>query len=509
MKKKIIISSLLLMSGLNASYFYKIDLNSNNNSIIVNNELPSSPIEESAIDENPNSEENINQWAVFLQNHSNYYLADSGGGMGGGEFTTFNNSYQNREEPPIEEEPIFCEREPCYPPAPQKMSVEEIAEILKTPDAVISVDGYSGSPVVFPTELGLNNTIKSLRFEPVVNTISGMDNVQVIQESFRVDFAPITSYESLSNLRTIGGYLEIFGTLDGSLSGTDFSFLRNLESVQGILVRGIAPLNLSQVNRNLTTNYLTIDARYSINEEDSYWLRDKVEDGSIGSLHLMNLENTNLKMFEGLTHLERMSIYGFDNLTNLDGLQSAITADEIEIWYSDALINLQGLENLTTADYIAIRYNDNLSSTVGLEGLTTARILNLASNNLNDLSGLQNLISVDGISLSHNDLPNLDGLENLRTINEEIYIRRNFNLKNLNGLRNLETLGTLDLEQTPVEDISGLAGLTNVTGLVILQERQGGFLVKLPSNSYLCRNSGKLRMYTLDGNSWNLNEVCE
>tara|TARA_Y100000588_G_scaffold285177_1_gene302858 strand:- start:11387 stop:12556 length:1170 start_codon:yes stop_codon:yes gene_type:complete len=389
------------------------------------------------------------------------------------------------------------------------MSVEEIAEILKTPDAVISVNGYSNSPVVFPTELGLNNTIKSLHFEPIVKTISGMDNVQVIQESFRVDFAPIASYESLSNLRTIGGYLEIFGTLDGSLSGTDFSFLRNLESVQGILVRGIAPLNLSQVNKNLTTNYLTIDANYSINEEDSYWLRDKIENGSIGSLHLMNLENTNLKMFEGLTHLDRMSIHGFDNLTNLEGLQSAITADEIKIWYSDALINLQGLENLTTADHITIRYNDNLSSTVGLEGLTTARIINLASNNLNDLSGLQNLISVDGISLSHNDLPNLDGLENLRTINEEIYIKRNFNLKNLNGLRNLETLGTLDLEKTPVEDISGLAGLTNVTGLVIFQEREGGFLVKLPSNSYLCRNSGKLRMYTLDGNSWNLNEVCE
>ena len=79
----------------------KIDLNTNNNSIIVNNELPSNntPIGESAIDENPNSEENINQWAVFLQNHSNYYFGDSGNGMGGGEFTAFNNSYQNTEEP--------------------------------------------------------------------------------------------------------------------------------------------------------------------------------------------------------------------------------------------------------------------------------------------------------------------------------------------------------------------------------------------------------------------------
>lgn len=504
MKKKIIISSLLLMSNLNASYFYKIDLNSkNNNSIIVNNELPSSPIEESAIDENPNSEENINQWAVFLRENSPYYMNDGSGFAS----VSADNSYQQELEMPP---PEFCEFEPCEM-EDNRMSVEEIAEILKTTEAVISVYGNYSQPgyLVFPTENGLNNTIKSIRFKEKVKTISGMSNVQVIQENFGVDFAPISSYENLSNLKTVGGSIQIYGPYSESIAGADMSFLRNLESVEDILISAVTPLNLAQINRNLVTDFISISSTYNMPDEDAYWLRDKVADGTLGRFFLYDLENTSLKMFEGLTNLQNVKLRRFKNLTNLNGLESANYIQYLELWHNHAMINLEGLNNLNSAYSISIRYNNNLSSTQGLESLTTAGNVNLSSNALNDLSGLQNLVSVNSLTLSYNDLSNLDGLENLNNINGDLIIKNNTNLTNLNGLQNLETVGgDINLYKTPVEDISGLAGLTNVTGLVILQEREGGFLVKLPSNSYLCKNSGKLRMYTLDGNSWSLNEVC-
>lgn len=504
MKTKIIISSLLLMSGLNASYFYKIDLNSNNNSIIVNNELPSNntPIGESAIDENPNSEENINQWAVFLRENSMYYMSDGSGFAS----VSSDNSYQQELEMPP---PDFCDFEPCMVEDP-RMSVEEIAEILKTTEAVISVYGNYSQPgyLVFPTENGLNNTIKSIRFTEKVKTISGMSNVQVIQGLFRVDFSPISSYENLSNLKTVGGSIQIYGPYSESIAGADMSFLRNLESAEDILISGVTPLNLAQINRNLVTDFISISSTYEMPDEDAYWLRDKVLDGTLRNFFLSSLSNTSLKMYEGLSSIEKVKIRKFKNLTNLNGLESANYIHYLDLWYNDAMINLEGLNNLNSAYSISIRYNDSLSSTQGLESLTTAGNVNLSSNALNDLSGLQNLVSVNSLTLSYNNLSNLDGLENLNNINGDLIIKSNPNLQNLNGLQNLETVGDINLNKTPVEDISGLAGLTNVTGLVILQEREGGFLVKLPSNSYLCKNSGKLRMYTLDGNSWNLNEVC-
>lgn len=493
----------LFTSNINAKILYKIPLKNENN-IVINNNLPNNDnsIGESAIDENPNSEEGINEWAVFLQNNSNYY----GGNFG--PMIEPANTFSAQEEDFCENE-MECECIDCGFPSPERMSLEEIEQIIKTPNADISVDGYSyENTVVFPTQLGLNNTIKSLRFEPVVKNISGMDNVQVIQENFRVDFAEISSYESLSNLKYVGEGIEIYGSLYNELI-SDMSFLRNLEYSNHIWLVGMNPINIHKINKNLQTNAFVVRSDYFMEEEDAYWIRDRIREGKIGAIALESLSNNDLKQFEGLTHIDKVHIKRLPNLTNFESMKSLTTIGNVEINYNSSLMDLDGFNNLTRADYLEIRYNENLTSTKGLESLTTAGVLNLSSNSLTDLTGLKNLVSVDYLGLSHNDLPNLDGLENLVTVNNELYIERNFNLKNLNGLKNLERLGTLDLYNTPVEDISGLAGLTNVTGLVIFQEREGGFLVKLSNDSYLCKNISKVRMYTLDGGSWNKNEICE
>lgn len=493
----------LFTSNINAEILYKIPLKNENN-IVINNNLPNNDnsIGESAIDENPNSEEGINEWAVFLQNNSNYYRG------GFGPIIEPANAFNAQEENFCENE-MECECIECDFPSPEPMSLEEIEQIIKTPNADISVDGYSyENTVVFPTQLGLNNTIKSLRFEPVVKNISGMDNVQVIQEYFRVDFAEISSYESLSNLKYVGEGIEIYGSLYNELI-SDMSFLRNLEYSNHIWLVGMNPINIHKINKNLQTNAFVVRSDYFMEEEDAYWIRDRIREGKIGAIALESLSNNDLKQFEGLTHIDKVHIKRLPNLTNFESMESVTTMGEVEINNNDSLINLEGLNNLTRADYLDIRYNESLTSTKGLESLTTAGVLNLSSNNLTDLSGLKNLVSVDYLGLSHNNLPNLDGLENLITVNNDIYIQRNFNLKNLNGLINLEKIGNLNLYKTPVEDISGLSNIKNVTGKISLQEREGGFVKKLPSDSYLCKNLNKIGIYTLDGENWNKHEICE
>ena len=158
MKIKIIIIALLIVSHINAKILYKIHLKNENGNIVISNNLQSPPSSESAIDENPNPEESINQWAVFLKNYSNQYNSP---------FMFESGISQKSSEEGFEED---CYEEcPTYP-----LTIEEIIEELKTPEVFVDVgdiypewywDVEGEYPIeneilIFPIENGLNNTIK-------------------------------------------------------------------------------------------------------------------------------------------------------------------------------------------------------------------------------------------------------------------------------------------------------------------------------------------------------------
>lgn len=498
----------LFTSNINAEILYKIPLKSENN-IVINNNLPNNDnsIGESAIDENPNSEEGINEWAVFLQNNSNYYRE--------GFFSPMMepaNKFANQQE----YEGEFCENEiECNFPLPRQATLEEIIEALKTSDAYIEVgELYSvfedeNEILVFPTENGLNNTIRELRLGSNVKEITGMSNVQVIKNEFEVINSKTVSYENLSNLKKIGGGLYIVDNL-GNNGAIDMSFLRNLQEVEYISLFNKQPFNISKINKNLVMEYIQLNSiGYTLNEEDSYWIRDKIKNKTINKLFFGRLSNNDLKVLEDIEYIEAFGIDLYPNLDSLQGLNSILTIKYGMISGIDNLTNLEGLNNLTTVtEKLQIRYNENLVSTKGLESLTTAKILDFTFNNINDLTGLKNLVSVDRFLLGYNNLSNLDGLENLKEAGE-ILIGRNTVLNNINGLKNLEKIESLNFAGIKVFDISGLSGLKEVTGFITFNEIEGGFRVKLPRDSYLCKNTNKMRMYTFDGESWNINEVCE
>ena len=513
MKKiKIIISSLLLMNGLNASYFYKIDLNTNNNSIIVNNELPSNntPIGESAIDENPNSEENINEWALFLQKNSNSYDLN-------------NMQTQSRDSggrrPPIEN---------------PKMPLEDIATIIRGSDARINLGASFDTPdiynpLVFPTVQGLNNTIKEIVFYHNTFNVTGMGNVKVIKEDFIINFSGATSYENLSNLIKIGGDFALLGFNNNSV---DLSFLRNLQSVNNIGFRAVNPLNISSINKNLIMNDLFIDTNYVIPEEDAYWIRDKLLNGTIKNVVLEKVGNSELLLFKGLEKIENIKISYMNNLLNLEGLNNLIISKNIEIINNSNLTSIENLSNLTTVETLDLS-NNNIESLVGLNGLVNVKYLKLSNNKFTNLNGLEGLINIiEDIDLNINpNLENLIGLNNLERVRDfkiinnpnltsltgldslqsirDLDISYNKNLETLDGLQNLKNVREINMYKSSIKDISALNGVNNVESKIILQEIEGGFLNKLSSNSYLCNNLNKIRMYTLDNQSWDASEICE
>lgn len=507
MKIKIIIIALLIVSHINAKILYKIHLKNENGNIVISNNLQSPPSSESAIDENPNPEESINQWAVFLKNYSNQYNSP---------FMFESGISQKSSEEGFEED---CYEEcPTYP-----LTIEEIIEELKTPEVFVDVgdiypewywDVEGEYPIeneilIFPIENGLNNTIKGLRLGHNVKEITGMSNVQIIKNKFEAINNKTISYENLSNLKKIGGSLRISDNFN-NYGSVDMSFLRNLQEVEHISISNKYPINISKINKNVVMDEIFISSEgYILNEEDSYWIRDKVKNKTINKVIFYKLSNNDLKVLEGVDYLNFANLYGYPNLENLQDLNSVLTINYLSISGMNSLTNFEGLNNLTTVNkLLEVRYNENLVSTKGLESLTVAKELDFTFNNINDLTGLKNLVSVDIFLLGYNNLSNLDGLESLREAGE-ILIGHNNILDNINGLKNLEKIDNLNFLGVKVLDISGLSGLREVTGFITFNEIEGGFRVKLPRDSYLCKNTNKMRMYTFDNKGWNKSEVCE
>ena len=415
-----------------------------------------------------------------------------------------------------------------------KMPLEDIATIIRGSDARINLGASFDTPdiynpLVFPTVQGLNNTIKEIVFYHNTFNVTGMGNVKVIKEDFIINFSGATSYENLSNLIKIGGDFALLGFNNNSV---DLSFLRNLQSVNNIGFRAVNPLNISSINKNLIMNDLFIDTNYVIPEEDAYWIRDKLLNGTIKNVVLEKVGNSELLLFKGLEKIENIKISYMNNLLNLEGLNNLIISKNIEIINNSNLTSIENLSNLTTVETLDLS-NNNIESLVGLNGLVNVKYLKLSNNKFTNLNGLEGLINIiEDIDLNINpNLENLIGLNNLERVRDfkiinnpnltsltgldslqsirDLDISYNKNLETLDGLQNLKNVREINMYKSSIKDISALNGVNNVESKIILQEIEGGFLNKLSSNSYLCNNLNKIRMYTLDNQSWDASEICE
>src|SRR5690606_37323692 len=197
-------------------------------------------------------------------------------------------------------------------------------------------------------------------------------NCTEISGSLQISGSDITDLSPLSNLTSVGGYLQI----------NDNSNLTNLDGLS----------NLTSVGGNL---YISANSSLT----NLYGLNNLT---SVG-VNLYIVSNSNLTSLDGLSNLTsvggHLTINNNSSLTNLDGLNNLTSVGgHLTINSNSSLTNLDGLSNLTSVGgYLYIQSNSSLTDISGLQNIDPASIL--------EAYGV-GLYIVDNTSLSVCNLPN-------------------------------------------------------------------------------------------------------
>ena len=276
------------------------------------------------------------------------------------------------------------------------ISTNELLQSLRGPDRLLET--FTGD-VVF-------------RFVPALTDLGALGQRTALQGNLEIggSSAPI-NMELFSNLRSIGGDLDIIGT--GSM--VDLTGLEKLENVDG--------------NVYLRQNKALLSLR-GLSSLDSIG----------GTLDISS--NRELLDLNGLDHLsgvgDTLALRNNVILTTLGPLgRLERTGDGIILIGNDDLVDLHGLESLT-AIHGGLFINENESLT-SLDGLGNLRSIDddLIIGNLVIFAPSGAVVVIGG----NKDLTTLAGLEELRTIGGHLDIIGNEVLTSIAGLANLQGLG--------------------------------------------------------------------
>lgn len=120
----------------------------------------------------------------------------------------------------------------------------------------------------------------------------------------------------------------------------------------------------------------------------------------------LNLINNNITEITGLSNVERASIYLSDNpLTSLRGLQNLKSVSMLDLQNVN-IKNFEGLENLEVSTYQIKLNNSKIESFQGFNVTSIYLLTVVNENNLTDISGLKSIEIIDGyLSLELNQEP--------------------------------------------------------------------------------------------------------
>jgi len=207
----------------------------------------------------------------------------------------------------------------------------------------------------------------------------------------------LTNLDGLSNLRRVGGTLNLYNNNLTNLDG-----LSNLESV-----------------------------RYD-----------------------MNLQKNKLTNINGLAKLKSVgrSLYLNNNsLSNIDGLSSLESVGTQFHLESNQLTHVNGLSSLRSVGNLFYLQDNLLDNVDGLSALqTVGSHFYLYNNQLVNIDGLTSLSSVGGnFHISGNQVTNLDSLTNLTSVGGYVALYNNANLVDVSGIENVTGSPTKLLYITP------------------------------------------------------------
>jgi uncharacterized repeat protein (TIGR01451 family) len=315
----------------------------------------------------------------------------------------------------------------------------------------------------------------------------------------------ITNLDSLRQLKTIGGKLQIEAPAVADISG-----LRGLTRVDGFLriagtaltnLHGLENLKSTGSNFTVENNTLLTTTTHFDSLENSGFsisgsplLQDFGTFPSLKTGKTIGLKNpvplTTLEgVFPILETVENLFLYDMTSLSDLNGLDSLKTVKLFDI-KNTAIGDLAGLENLQRVTFFFLKQNPNLLDLGGAAALDTVQVLDIIGNpGLQSLHGLENLKFISLMTVSENhgmttladsarfpnivwnslsvsknrSLKNLRGLENITLTGKGIAITENDSLRTLEGLVNLRKPYNVNLSDNPM--LLDLAGLRNLESL--------------------------------------------
>jgi len=306
----------------------------------------------------------------------------------------------------------------------------------------------------------------------------------------------LSNINGLSNITSIGGYLNIQGNNELS----NINGLSNLTTVTGYLtiwseaIVNFCPLYNLLFNNGLGGSLLASNIFGLVTKEEiiaggdcsQYFILstqaevDNFNYTSLpGLLIIDDAVNGNITNLDGLSELTSIGgnliISNNPGLTNISGLSNLTSVGEKFYFIKNyALINLDGLSNLDSIGGTFYLFDNRaLTNINGLSDLTSIGNDCVIRENsaLTNINGLSNLTSIGGdfrVKLN-NALLNIDGLTGLTQMIGTLEISQNFSLANINGLLTLTSIGVLSIRLNPsLGDIDGLSNLTYAGTLAII-----------------------------------------
>lgn len=297
-------------------------------------------------------------------------------------------------------------------------------------------------------EFGANNYNRiagRMDITGTVSDLSPLESIVILDGSLRIrNTINLQNFEGLNNLKIIGNFFSTGLWIENNTSLESLSGLNNLETTRGEMY---IKNNDNLINlEGLDSFFAIIDGDFSIRDCDGLQSLTGIENLQYisGSFVLINNSTVqNINGLEGITSLDRVSIYNNSSLANLDGLSNVTTISQaITILNNDNLNDLSAFQNLNTVRHIGIEDNDALIDLRGFNNLNTIEGLGIRNNsNLTSLNGIENLNSLKSLTIESNtSLINIEGLNGLTSIIGSSYpinINNNTNLNSLTGLENL------------------------------------------------------------------------
>lgn len=190
----------------------------------------------------------------------------------------------------------------------------------------------------------------------------------------------------------------------------------NCTEIQSDLIVGIY-----QVGTSTTSDIKNLDSLLCI---------EKVA----GNLRIVRNDSlASLNGLDSLNEVSNLTFIGYNKLlSNLQGLEGLVMADDLQIQHNLSLKNFQGLENLLSSGRVYIHDNDSLVSFTGLHNIDSIGYLAILDHRrLQNLQGFDNLTKISQLFIAHNNgLVNLNGFDALDTISGQISIYNNSKLIN-------------------------------------------------------------------------------